>query len=501
MSTLPTLDRLLVPAASPLRDALQVIDGNAQGICFAVDAEGALVGTLTDGDIRRALLRGATLASPVSEVMYPKFISMPADSATELIQKRLSEVSATHIPLVDALNRPVDYACAHRFRRIQVAEPALNGNELAYVANCIRTNWISSQGTYVRRFEEMLGHYVGMPHSLAVANGTVALHLALAALNIGKGDEVIVPDLTFAASINAIIYTGATPVIADILPDNWTIDPDAIERLITPRTRAIMPVHLYGFPCDMTAIAAIARKHKLLIVEDCAESLGSQYQGCQTGSFGDASTFSFFGNKTITTGEGGMVLFKDPDIARRAAMLRDHGMSRERRYWHEEVGYNYRLTNLQAAVGVAQMERIDEFVAAKRRTGARYREALSVIEGVVLPPERAGIVNSYWLFSILLDERSRVRRDELIEKLLANGVETRPVFAPLHEMPPYRQYAGKRGYPVTDRVSALAMSLPSAVAITDAQIDDVCNSFTSIFEVRDLMQAKESHPVTRVGRA
>jgi perosamine synthetase len=498
---LPIIEKMLVDSEAPLRGALTVIDRNAQGICFVVGPKGSLVGTLTDGDIRRALLKGGTLASPVASVMQRKFISLPANSLTEVIQKKLSDVNVTHIPLVDHQNRPVDYSCRHRFRRIQVSEPALNGNELAYVTECIRTNWISSQGAYVRRFEQMFAKYCDVPYALAVANGTVALHLALEALGIGKGDEVILPDFTFAASINAIIYTGATPVLVDVCPDNWTISPTAIERALTRRTKAIMPVHLYGYPCDMTAITAIARQNNLLVVEDCAESLGSEYKGRQTGAFGDAAAFSFFGNKTITTGEGGMILFRDKEAARRAATLRDHGMNRERRYWHEVVGYNYRLTNIQAAIGVAQMERIDEFVSAKRRLGVRYTEAFSAVKGVVLPPASDDVVNSYWLYTIMLDQHSEVKRDELIEKLLFNGIETRPVFPPLHQMPPYRKYASRTGYPVTDDISKRGVSLPSAVTLTDEEIENVCSSFCSIFHVRDLMRSKEGAGRGRSRRA
>lgn len=494
---LPEIDKMLVRQEEPLRVALSIIDRNAQGICFVVDTNGTIVGTLTDGDIRRAFLKGGTLASSIKDVMQSKFISLPANSHEEVIQKMLSDVNVTHIPLVDPKNKPVDYSCRHRFRRIQVSEPVLSGNELAYVTDCIRTNWISSQGAYVQRFEKMFTKYCDVPYALAVANGTVALHLALLALGIGEGDEVIVPDFTFAASINAIIYTGATPVLVDVCPDSWTIDPNAIERALTQRTKAIMPVHLYGHPCNMTAIMAIARDNRLLVVEDCAESLGSEYQGRQTGSFGDAAAFSFFGNKTITTGEGGMILFKDKEVARQAATLRDHGMSRERRYWHEVVGYNYRLTNIQAAIGVAQMERIDEFVSAKRRLGARYTKAFSDVKHVVLPPTSEGIINSYWLYTIMLDKNSEIQRNELIEKLLFNGIETRPVFSPLHGMPPYLRYASKDGYPVTDDIASRGMSLPSAVSLTDDEIENVCSSFCSIFQVRDLMRVDDGPEIGR----
>ncbi|MBI3542143.1 MAG: aminotransferase class I/II-fold pyridoxal phosphate-dependent enzyme [Deltaproteobacteria bacterium] len=417
--------------------------------------------------------------------MKRKFTSLPADTPTEEIQRRLTP-KLHYIPLVDGQNRPVDYACAHRFRRIQVAQPLLTGNELAYVTDCIQTNWISSAGKYVQRFEQMFQEYCGVPHALAVANGTVALHLALDALGIKAGDEVIVPDFTFAASINSVLYTGATPVLVDVLPGNWTMDPEAVKKAITPRTKAIMPVHLYGYPCHMDELRALADRHGLFLVEDCAEALGSRYKDRPVGSFGEANTFSFYGNKTITTGEGGMITFTDAKAYERAAILRDHGMSKQRRYWHDHVGYNYRLTNLQAAVGVAQMERIDFLVAAKRRLGEIYTRELSELKGLVPPPRSPDVVNSYWLFTMLATDECGVARDDLIAKLLLNGIETRPVFFPLHQMPPYQKYAPKGGCPVTDRVSSQGLSLPSAVSLTDAEIESVCSSLKSILGRRNL---------------
>ena len=228
---------------------------------------------------------------------------------------------------------------------LPVMEPSLNGNELQYVIDCIKTGWISSQGLYVKRFEAEFASYLGVPEAVSCANGTVALHLALAALGIGAGDEVIVPDLTFAASINAVLHSGATPVLVDVRRDTWTIDTDSLQSLMTPRTRAIMPVHLYGRASHMDELRAIAKAHGVLLIEDAAEALGASYRGAMLGSLGDAGTFSFFGNKLITTGEGGMVVYRDAKAAARARILRDHGMDPKRRYWHLEVGYNYRLTN------------------------------------------------------------------------------------------------------------------------------------------------------------
>ncbi|RYZ75585.1 MAG: aminotransferase class I/II-fold pyridoxal phosphate-dependent enzyme, partial [Proteobacteria bacterium] len=335
------------------------IDGNAHGVCFVVDGEGKLAGGITDGDVRRALLAGKGLNASAQDVMVANFFSLPADSSSALIQNNLSERIRV-IPLLNPEGIPVDFATRSRYHRISVLEPNLKGNELAYVTDCIQTNWISSQGSYVRRFEEDLRNYAGANYALAVSNGTVALHLALKALGIGPGDEVIVPSLTFAASANAVIHAGATPVFADVEAETWTIDVAAARKLIGPRTKAIMPVHLYGHPCRMDELQDLVNSHDIQLVEDCAESLGSLYKGRQTGSFGAAACFSFFGNKTITTGEGGMVLFRDLSCFEMGAVLRDHGMSKKERYWHDVVGFNYRLTNMQAAIGVAQMERVDQ---------------------------------------------------------------------------------------------------------------------------------------------
>ena len=486
MSHSPSIAELLIRDTLTIRDALSVIDRNAQGVCFVVDPKGVLIGVLTDGDIRRALIAGRTLDHPLIDVVQRKFTALPVTTPVEHIQAKLND-TVRHIPLLDEQGVPVDFASTRRAHRIQVMSPQLDGNELAYVTECLKTGWISSKGAYVKKFETQFGERCAMPHALAVSNGTVAIHLALVALGVGEGDEVIVPDLTFAASINTIIHAGATPVIADVDPITWTLDPAEVEKLITPRTKAIMPVHLYGHPCRMDELMAIAKKHNLFVVEDSAEALGALYKGRPVGSFGDAATFSFFGNKTITTGEGGMVLFRDPVIADRAIVLRDHGMDKKKRYWHQMVGYNYRMTNMQAAIGVAQLERLDEFVQAKRRLAAIYNEGLSQLGAIGLPPEETWAFNGFWLYSCLIGEGFGMKRDELIEKMMKNGVETRPLFYPLHEMPPYTKYIlpGQR-FEVSTRLSQAGISLPSSVTITREEQDSVIGSMRTIHDTRKL---------------
>ncbi len=278
-----------------------------------------------------------------------------------------------------------------------VSETNLNGNELKYVTDAVSSSWISSNGKYIDLFENEFANYLGVKHAIAVSNGTVAIHLALLALNIGKGDEVIVPNLTYIATANAVSYVNATPVFADSEADTWNINPECIEKLITPKTKAIIPVHLYGNPCNMDKIATIAKNHNLYIIEDAAEAIGSQYHGKKTGSFGLISTFSFYGNKTITTGEGGMVATNDDELASKIRLFKGQGMSFTKRYWFDVIGYNYRMTNMQAAIGHAQMERINDLVNAKRQNARHYNRFLNDID------QSGFTCRITWYYQYLLD--------------------------------------------------------------------------------------------------
>ncbi len=482
MKRIPILAEMVVASEENLRKALEVIDNNSQGTCFVVDGH-KLLGVLTDGDIRRLLLSSVSLECSVKDHMSTNFVTLDADADNETIQETLTD-KIRHIPMIDKNGKLVDYANYHRYHHIPLAEPQLDGNELAYVTDCITTNWISSQGKYVNRFENMFSEYINGNEALAVSNGTVAIHLALVALGVGRGDEVIVPDFTFAASINAILHAGATPVLVDVDIETWTIDVGEIEKALTDRTKAIMPVHLYGHPCDMDPIMKIARAYNLFVIEDCAEAVGSYYRDKHVGTLGDAATFSFFGNKTITTGEGGMVLFRDKLVANTARTLRDHGMSPEKRYWHDVVGYNYRLTNMQAAIGVAQMERIEYFVQHKRDLANAYHQALQNLEEIRLPLEAEWAKSSYWLYTILLNDDVDIGRDDLIQRLLINGVEARPVFYPMHIMPPYLPFGGKRSLKNTEIISRSGISLPSSSAVTEKQVQQIARAIKSNLKTR-----------------
>jgi perosamine synthetase len=480
------INELLLKESSTLKQALEAIDHNALGVVFAVDTHGKMTGMLTDGDIRRSLLKGSTLDTRVTEIMGRTFVWLPVSTPREKILEKLTG-KISYIPLLDDEQKPVDFASVNRLHRIPVMEPSLGGNEFSYVLECLKTNWISSQGKFVTQFEETFRDYHGALYALAVSNGTVALHLALLSMGIGEGDEVIVPDLTFAASANAVIHAGASPVFVDIDEETWTLDPARVEEAITPKTKAIMPVHLYGHPCDMDALMKIAARHRLLIIEDAAEALGALYKKKLVGAIGDAGCFSFFGNKLITTGEGGMILFKKEEHFEKAKRLRDHGMDPQKRYWHTDVGYNYRLTNLQAAIGVAQMEQVDGVIEKKLALAQKYREALWDMPGLTLPPSKNWARNVYWLFTLLVDEAAGLKRDDLMRKLLQNGIETRPTFYPLHEMPPYQKYLRKHHYPVSERISRTGLSLPSAVTLSISEIEHISQAFKRIFGVRDLL--------------
>lgn len=356
---------------------------------------------------------------------------------------------------------------------IPLAEPLLDGNELEYVSDCIKTGWVSSQGTYVSRFEEKFSEFLDC-NAVAVSSGTAALHLALKALDIGPGDEVIVPDLTFAAVANAVIHCGAKPVLADVERRTWNIDPRSVESLVTKRTKAIIVVHSWGHPCDMTWINAVAARYKLKVIEDCAEAQGATYEGHLVGKLGDVGCFSFFPNKIMTTGEGGMVTARDGRITKKVKILRDHGMTAT--YWHDVAGFNYRMTNMQAAVGLAQMERIQALIDRRREIGRHYIARLKYCPKLKMPPSFSWSNTVFWLFSVLVLS-NEVSRDELIAMLADKQIETRPFFYPLHEQPPYKL---DNSYPVSTELSKQGISLPSGNAITKNEIDAVCDVILGI---------------------
>ena len=355
--------------------------------------------------------------------------------------------------------------------QIPIYQPTMNGREREFVDECMDSTWISSKGRFIPLFEEGFAGAVGVKYAASVCNGTVALHLALVALGVGPGDEVIVPTLTYIASVNAIAYTGATPVFVDSLPDTWQMDPADVARKLSPRTRAILAVHLYGQACDMDALCAIAREHSVFLVEDCAEAIGTRYKGRHVGGFGDIGTFSFFGNKTITTGEGGMVVTNDKTLHSRMVHYKGQGLAEHRQYWHDVIGYNYRMTNICAAIGLAQLEQLDGFVARKREIAGRYRRNLAG-SGITFHGEAPGTTHSYWMCSILVEHQRQ--REPLRQHLAERGVETRPLFHPAHTMPIYAQPCQR--HPVAEDLGRRGINLPSWPGLEDRQVDFICEA-------------------------
>jgi perosamine synthetase len=353
---------------------------------------------------------------------------------------------------------------------LRVCEPLLDGSERAYVQECLDTNWISSAGPFVRRFEAAFAAAVGCRHGVACSSGTTALHLALAAAGVGEGDEVVLPAFTMVATANAVMYLGATPVLVDSDPRTGNLDVEAVAAAITPRTRALLPVHIYGHPADMDPLRELAAAHGLALIEDAAEAHGATYRGRPAGALGDAAAFSFFANKVITTGEGGMVTTDDDALAARARELRDLSFSAERHFWHRSVAFNYRMTSLQAAIGLAQTERLQELVERRRRTARRYEAALADVPGLQLPTELEGVRSVFWMYALRVRDDFGCSRDELRGRLAARGIETRTFFVPIHIQPAYyARFAGRR-HPVAEELCRTGLYLPSGPGLSAGDV-------------------------------
>lgn len=367
---------------------------------------------------------------------------------------------------------------------IPVNAPLLGERERAYVLDCLDTNWISSAGRYVGAFEEAFARYCGVPYGITTTSGTTALHLALAALGVGQGDEVIVPALTIAACAFAVQYTGARSILVDSEPQTGNLDVKQLETRLTPRTRAIMPVHLYGHPVDMDPVLAIAQKHGLAVLEDAAEAHGALYRERVVGGIGAIGCFSFYGNKIVTTGEGGMVVTADAQLADRARRLKDLAHSKGRRFEHDEVGFNYRMTNIQAAIGLAQLERIGESIGKKRWMAGLYNSLLADVPGLVLPGEAAWARSVYWMYAVRVGDKVGLSRDELMARLRERGVDTRTFFVPMHQQPVFARMGWFRGesYPVAEHLARTGLYLPSGLAITEEQIRTVCAEIKAIVQ-------------------
>ncbi len=374
---------------------------------------------------------------------------------------------------------------------IPVNEPLLTGREMEFVEECVRTGWISSAGRFIEEFEAHWAAYCGMQHGIAVSNGTTALQIAVESLNLKPDDEVILPSFTIISCVLAVLYNEAVPVLVDVDPSTYCLDVAQLEARITPRTRAIMPVHIYGHPVDMDPVLAIAKRHGLVVIEDAAEAHGAEYLSGhdgpspvwrRCGGLGDLSTFSFYANKLITTGEGGMVLTNDGTVAERLKSLRNLSFRSEQRFLHTELGHNFRLTNMQAAIGVAQVERIDEIVARKRWMGQRYTERLSGLPWLQLPTEMPWARSVYWMYGLVIHDDTGMDAVEFAQRLRAEGVDTRPFFLGMHEQPVLLNrglFSGEQ-YPVSERISRQGLYLPSGLALTEGQMDHVCEAVRQV---------------------
>ena len=358
---------------------------------------------------------------------------------------------------------------------VPVNEPVITQAAKRYVAEAMEAGWISSAGPAVALFEKRFADYLGVRHAITTPSGTAALHLALVTLGIGRGDKVILPDFTMISTVCAVLYTGATPVFIDSEPETYTIDTTLLARAITSRTKAFLPVHIYGHSADMEPILALARAHNLSVIEDAAEAHGATYKTRLCGSLGDMGCFSFYGNKIITTGEGGMVVTNDDDLASRARLLKDMAHSPSRRFRHEELGFSYRMTSLQAACGVGQLEHIDAFLEKKRWIASEYRKRLSNVEGLRLPTTKPWAGNVYWMYAVLVEDSFPISRSMLCKAMMARGVETRNFFLSSASQPMVQTLIGVQGtFPVSENLAARGLYLPSGLALTQDQLDYVC---------------------------
>jgi perosamine synthetase len=444
---------------------------NGLGSCLVVEDDRTLIGRISLEDIRQAILDGRAVANPTLD----HHILAATSSSQALLRNDASDDDVLRA-VIDKQGHLAAIDVDRSMQPISVSRPNLSRDEFRSVLDAFLSSWISSKGPYVKKFERSFSRFVGTGHGIAVTNGTVALHLALLALDIGPGDEVIVPDFTFAATINAVIYCGATPVIVDVDRDTWCMTLKTVAPACTSRTKAIIPVHLYGRPAEIGPIVEFARARGIAVVEDCAEAPGSRYGGRMVGQFGDVSCFSFYANKIVATGEGGMCLTSRDDLATSIRRLRDHGMTPDRAYWHECVGYNYRLTNLQAAIGHAQLGRIGDTLRRNRRIERLYQQALTDVPEVEFAPllsdEYEPIV---WLACVRVPAE---RRHQILTVARLANVEMRPFFHPLSSLPPYARFS--RHCPNSIELSATGINLPTSPGVDDKVIDRVVDVFQSV---------------------
>jgi len=487
------LKNLIVAENFSIRHALKVINMSRLGVCF-VTKKKKLLKVVTDGDIRRSLLKGYKLSDNITKIKSKKnFITVRENYDFLDLQKKISKYKI--IPIINKRGEIIDYANEKRFRQLPQAEPSFKGNELKYVSEAIKSGWISSVGKYVNIFQKKFSFFVKNKYCLATSSGTTAIQLALATLKLKPQDEIIVPDYTFVSPINSVILCKAKPVLVDVDYNNCCLDVKKVKKLINKKTRVIIAVHLYGHPADIISLKKLCKKYNIVIIEDCAEALGTYIGKKHVGSFGEFGTFSFFANKTITTGEGGMVVFNKKEHYNLAKSLRDHGMSKNTRYWHDFVGFNYRITNIQAAIGLAQLEKFDEILKKKIKIFEHYKKQLMINYFFDLAREKKGTTNCHWLVYLKLKNFAKSEykkiRIKLIKFLKKNGVECRTGFFAANLMPIYKKYVSKKiTYENSRLLSHTLLTLPSSTTLDINEIKLISNLINSFFQKNYTLKKK-----------
>jgi perosamine synthetase len=471
MSKKHTLDDYLIDAAVTVQEALIKMNDSGLGVVF-LHSHRKIAGVLTDGDLRRSLLNGIELSDPALSIATRDFVSGAVTDEPFTLYGKFSD-SVKKIPVLNEFGEIVRVASVQELGLIPLAEPNLGTRERELVLKTLETNWISSTGSFVSEFESLFGKYVGSKYAVAVSNGTQALALAMHSLGIGKDDEVLVPAFTFGATANSVIQVGAIPVFVDVEKDTFGIDPHQLKRSLSSKTRAIVVAHLYGKPAQIQKIMTFAAENNLFVIEDCAEAIGSLVDNLHVGTFGDAAAFSFFANKTLTTGEGGIVIFKDHEPFKLAMKIRSHGFSNSKKYWHEVWGTNMRLTNLQAAIGVAQVERVEELVERKIEIGESYTKNFEQLNqfDLELPKSFENEINSYWLYTMLLP--NSIDPKDVVEYLSKYGIESRTLFFPLPRQPAFQIHDRTISFPIAEEVHKRGISLPSSTKITNSELEYV----------------------------
>ena len=465
------LKNLIVEDNLSIKHALKIINLSGLEACF-VTKKNKLLKIITDGDIRRALLKGYKLSDKIIKIKSKKnYITVRENYDFLDLQKKISKYKI--VPIINKSGEIIDYANEKRFRQLPQSEPSFRGNELKYVSEAIKSGWISSIGKYVNIFEKKFGSFVKNKYCLTTSSGTTAIQLAIATLKLKPKDEIIVPDYTFVSPINSIIHSNCKPVLVDINNKNLCLSLNSIKKAVTKNTKAIIIVHLYGNTPVLDKIIKFCEKKKIKIIEDCAEAFGTLYMKKHVGNFGHFGTFSFFGNKTISTGEGGMITFKKKEDYQLAKKLRDHGMRQDKKYWHDEVGFNFRMTNLQAAIGCAQIEKANKFINRKIQIFKRYNSKLKNLRFVNMVKETSKIKNSHWLTFILIKDNSI--RDKLLSFLNSKGIEVRSGFYSAHQMDIYKNFKNKKiDYVNSKKISSSIITLPSSVSLKNEEINYIC---------------------------